>query len=307
MKLTYYGVRGSVPRPLTGYEIYDRIASNVKGDSVSLKQLKSLAGKGLLSYGGNTSCVLLSQDDFDLIIDAGSGLRVASSHFLTKNSGPVHILLTHLHWDHIQGIPFFVPLFMQGREIHFHSCIPAKTVKKALEQQGMEPYFPVPFGDLLSKTHFHEYNDKKQFKIGPFKVKSLELEHPQDTYAYKVSHGENSYVHMSDTEITFLKAAEKKKYANFLKDTSFVSFDSQFSSEEAHKFATWGHSCADHFIDNFSNIGVKTLALFHHNPQLGEENVDKLFAQAKKHLKKVNPKSGMKVIAAIEGQTHKIS
>jgi phosphoribosyl 1,2-cyclic phosphodiesterase len=304
MKITYYGVRGSVPRPLSGLEIYDRIASQADGKSISLQKIKSLAKTGKLSYGGNTSCVMLSQDDFDLVIDAGSGLRVASTHYLMNNNGPVHILLTHLHWDHIQGIPFFVPLFMMGREINFHSCIPTPIVKKALQNQGMAPYFPVPFEDLMSKTKFHQYDQNKSFKIGPLTVKALEMEHPQATYAYRISKGKSSYVHMSDTEITNLNPVEVKKYKTFLKGTSFISFDSQFSFTEANNFVTWGHSSAHHFIDLFAENAIDTMSLFHHNPQKGEENIDDLLGRAKSHLKLIHPKSKMKIIGAVEGNVH---
>jgi phosphoribosyl 1,2-cyclic phosphodiesterase len=304
MKITYYGVRGSVPRPLSGFEIYERIASQTDGKNISLQKLKGLAKKGKLSYGGNTSCVMVNQDDFDIIVDAGSGLRAASMHYLKNNSGPVHILLTHLHWDHIQGIPFFVPLFMMGREIHFHSCIPTAIVKKALHTQGMAPYFPVPFDDLMSKTKFHFYKDDKAFKIGPITVKALEMEHPQATYSYRLSHGKSSYVHMSDTEITNITPKDLTKYKNFMKDSSFVSFDSQFSFTEANNFVTWGHSSAHHFINLFSNNGIKAMSLFHHNPQKSEENIDDLFQRAKDHIKLSHPKSKMKIICAIEGDSH---
>lgn len=305
MKLNYYGVRGSVPRPLTAKEIYQRIAGQAKNGSIQLSALRGMTQSGKLSYGGNTPCVELEDNNESLIIDAGSGLRALSQVYISKKKGPIHILLTHLHWDHIQGLPFFTPLFQAGREIHIYSAVSITHVKRSLSGQANDPYFPVSFELLESKIKFHQI-PKNGIQIGTFKVSPFLLHHPQATYAYKVESKKKSYAHMSDTELALLKPADIQAYQRFLKGVHFISADSQFSFKEAVQFSTWGHSSIHYFIELLKNSGIKTIALYHYNPQGTEEQIDELFERAKQHLKFLKLKKPPKIICAIEGQSHTI-
>lgn len=301
MKVTFCGVRGSIPTTLSSEEVLNRILSQTRGDSISVKKLKSLAQKGLLGYGGDTSCVLLQDGDKHLIVDAGTGIR-RINHVDLGND--IHILLTHLHWDHIQGLPFLQPIYMPNKKVHIHTSVDIRKVKAALKKQWGDPFFPVPYDAISKQLVFHQL--KESGTANSFEIQALKMAHPFPTFGYKVSNGKSTYAHMSDTELTILKASEKTKYRKFLKDADFIVADSQFDPEEVKAFKTWGHSCIHHFIDLCANGPAKTLGLFHYNPVESEEKIDDIFKKAKLYLKQVKGGDNIKLINCIEGQSHQI-
>lgn len=306
MIVEYFGVRGSIPRPLSSATVLQRIlsASKTGAESISVKDLKKMAKDGRLGYGGNTSCVMVSEGDFHLIIDAGTGIRgVGEQLSKLPLDQDVHILLTHLHWDHIQGLPFFAPLYQAGRTVHIYSSVSEDRIDRSLEDQWVSPYFPVPRHAIPCELKIHHF--KKKTKVGPFSIESINMLHPDPTFGYKVSASGKSYAHFSDTELTMMNASKAKAYQNFLKNVDLLTADSQFDDLEAQIHTGWGHSCAKAFIDLVEGCSVKTLAMFHYNPQETEEKIDELFKAGKKHLRSTIPQ-GTKLICAIEGQRHKL-
>lgn len=305
MKVEFYGVRGSVPTPMNGTEVLNRVLDSVKKgeDSISVRKLKSLAKKGALGYGGNTSCVFLTHGKDHLVLDGGTGLR-ALGHRLGQLplDEPIHLLLTHLHWDHIQGLPFFLPLYQKDRKVIIYSAVGKDALIKSFKDQFVSPYFPVPFEELMSHIEFVGFKGSKT--IGPFKVKAQTLVHPDPTYAYRIDAGGKSYAHFSDTELLDLSPSRQEKIREFTKGVDMVVADSQFDDFEDELYKGWGHSCVNAFIDILGGSNVKTLALFHYNPQETEAKVDEIYATAKKYLKKTFPKSKLKLLCAIEGQEH---
>lgn len=303
MQITLCGVRGSIPTPLSSEEVLQRIISQSDGEQISVRKLKSLAKSGRLSYGGDTSCVVVEDQDTAIIIDAGTGIRRVNNMDVGQ-AKEIHLLLTHLHWDHIQGLPFFKAMYTPGCKVHIHSVVDIKTIKKAFKQQWTEPFFPVPYAAVAPQLEFHQLDMKD--KIGSLKIEAIKLAHPFPTYGYKVSSKTSSYAHFSDTEISLLKASEKTKYKNFLKNVDFVVADSQFDPQEVIEYKTWGHSCVHQFIDILAGGKPKTLGLFHYNPMESEEKIDDIFKKAKAYQKKVEGGSAIKLITCIEGQTHQI-
>jgi len=301
MHITFCGVRGSLPTPLSSDEILNRILSFTKGDQISTKELRHLAKNGQLNYGGDTSCVLVTEDEAHLVIDAGTGLRRINELIPT---GDVHILLTHLHWDHIQGMPFLKALYNPNRKVHIHSSLNIDSIQDALKVQWSNPFFPVAYDFIAPQLKFHQLSLKGN--IGHFKIEALEMKHPFPTYGYKVISKTGTYAHFSDTEITLLKDSEKARYKKFLDKVDFIAADSQFDIAETELYKNWGHSCINQFIDILSGDTKKTLGLFHYNPMEPEAKVDQIFKQAKTYLKKVGKSQSIKLITCIEGQTIKI-
>ena len=303
MQVTFCGVRGSIPTPLSSSEILERIEPHAEDGQISIRKLKSLAKTGKLSYGGDTSCVLVEDKGLNIIIDAGTGIRRINEMDFAKE-GDIHILLTHLHWDHIQGLPFLHAIYEPGRNIHIYSCVKKADVIKSFKNTWSAPYFPVPFKLVEPQLHFHQLNMKD--KIGHLKVEALEMTHPFPTYGYKLFSKTSSYAHLSDTEITLLEDSEEKKYKKFLKGVDFIVADSQFDPHEVIEFKTWGHSCIHHFIDILADGKPKTLGLFHYNPIEKDSKIDDIFKKAKAYQRKVANAKPIKLITCIEGQTHQI-
>lgn len=301
MNIEFFGVRGSIPRPLSPDEILSRLGAKSKDGVVKMSTIKAMAKNGGLGYGSNTSCVYVEKDGDHIIIDAGTGLRELGARLVqTPVEQPIHLVLTHLHWDHIQGLPFFAPIYQKGRVIKVYSAIPKDSLEVAFLDQWRAPYFPVPYEALLSKIEYHHFT--RQTKIGPFKVKALEMCHPNPTFGYRVECDGKSYAHMSDTELNLITPAEGKRYKKFLAGVDLLVTDSQFDVHGAEVFQGWGHSSMISFIDLLKDEGVKVMALFHHNPQTEESYIDRLFKEAKAHAKKVIPDGSTKIICAIEGQ-----
>ncbi len=301
MKLRFFGVRGSVPRPMNGAEIYRRLRARLNGKPLTPRDLGRFKADGTLGYGGNTSCLLLEHEGNRLILDAGTGLRGLASHYQRRPSEPVHLLLTHLHWDHIQGLPFFMPIYQAGREVHIYSAIPAAEIRRSLSVQHSAPFFPVEFHKLLSRFKFHHLGAAGTL-IGAFRVDSLRLHHPQPCYSYKLSAGGKSLVHMSDTALADLAEADFANYRRFVRGAEAVVADAQFEfTAAALTYRDWGHSCSQYFVELLAGTGVPRLVLFHYNPQSGDEQIDSELRRARAYLKMWRPDVKLRIQGAIEG------
>ena len=303
MKIEFCGVRGSLPKPQSAEEILARILAKAVDGSISTSALKKMAKEGSLAYGGNTSCVFIEAGAQKLVLDAGTGIsRLNRRLEALPIDEPIHLLLTHLHWDHIQGLPFFTPLYQPGRQVNIYSSVAPELVEKACRHQWQRPYFPVPYEELKATINFIDL--KKSPKIGVFKIAAIPMCHPDATFGYKVEAEGKTYAHFSDTELLMLSGKLGEQYKRFLQSVDFLTADAQFDIPEAQLHKGWGHSAIESFIELLKESKVKTLAMFHYNPQESEEKIDHLFKAAKKQLKVAIPDGSTKLICAIEGQSH---
>jgi len=283
MKLKFWGVRGSIPTPLTGKD---------------LKKNKNF------TYGGNTSCVELDIDTKQRIIfDGGSGLRELGNNVKAANH---HIVLSHLHWDHIQGIPFFKPLYRPDAVINFYH---PKKIKEYIELQMSEPFFPVSFDDTLSKKKFVRL--KQAYEIFPgTKMNYLKLPHPNTSYSYSVIHNGKKIVYMTDFELQpNVSSRLLSKINEHLKDADVAILDSQYSFYDTlHSKMDWGHSSGLVDIDLCLKSGVKQLVFFHHDPDSSDENIRFFEMNNKKYLERMMKSyhTPLEIISAYEGLEIKI-
>lgn len=255
MKISIRGVRGSIPVSGSDYE----------------------------QYGGNTTCVVVTESDWMLILDGGSGLQQFN---LLENTTikRVDILLTHLHLDHIQGLGFFNPFFDTNMEVHIWGPKSnTGTLQSRLSRYFSPPLFPVSFRDLQCKLIMHEV-ENSGFEIGPFKIDSRYVIHPGPTVGYRVFGKNSVFTFIPDHEPilgSFEFQSDKKWISGFdlAINADLLLHDAQYTQNQYIKRQGWGHSSMDD-ATKFANLsGVKHLLLAHHDPQHSDEKLNQLFAE----------------------------
>lgn len=254
MKVTFYGVRGSIPTP----------------------------GAETARYGGNTPCVVLeSNSGQKLILDAGTGLRLASAEF-DDYAEPIHLLLSHHHWDHLQGFPFFTPIFESGRQVIVYPGDTQPAHDTAVIDQMTKSYFPVKSHQLASNITIKKVKFGQQGgEIGDFSIQAQTMNHPDGGNAYRISCDDKVLVYATDNE---LSAPEQHNYhsieqwARFCYGADLLIHDAQYVDGEMGNKQGWGHSSVSQTLALAEVAQVKLLALFSHDPLRTDECLDNLTA-----------------------------
>lgn len=292
VQIKYWGVRGSLPSPLDPRDYRSRIQEVLKRSKSAWKENPDLSEEAMFDslppylagvVGGDTTCVELRSGEEQLIFDLGTGARRLGYDMLARgHKGDLHVLMTHTHWDHIQGWPFFAPGFIPGNHVHFHSCIP-DCEQRFTRQQEFE-YFPLAFKDMQAERTFHTYDQGDSFDIGSFKVKTEALIHPGGSTSYRVDQGKKTFIFATDTEFygPELKALIKKKKP-FFKGADLLVMDAQYSLKESEQKIGWGHTAMVIAVDCAIEWGVKKLALTHHEPAHDDASTYRLFEEALEH------------------------
>jgi len=307
MKVRFFGTRGSVPTPISYQELLETFQymyeeafrKGIKPADLPVF-LKKMQQEQPFFFGGDTSCVLFSEGDRDLIVDAGSGLRRLGGEQLKKGNKEMHVLLSHFHWDHIQGIPFFVPVYIPGLTINIYAA--QDELEQIMKKQMSHPTFPIPFDVLRSKVIFHKLEEGKLHKINDFKVEVFKLHHPNPCYGFKVSKGEKSAVYFTDTEIKATELLKMDSYRAFIGNTQAVIADAQYSFVDYYAKQTWGHSTVITFIDMLAaGDNVDRLIMFHHEPMAGFVSLMEQYKDAVNYKKLNHASSKLQVLISWDG------
>ena|ERR1051326_226695 len=256
-ELKFWGVRGSIATPQ--YEV--------------------------LGFGGNTTCIQVRLPDGTiLIIDGGTGLRNLGIDLigaLPAPKFPIHFLMTHFHWDHIQGIPFFAPLYGAANTVTFHSSRPSDEMREILEGQMSHPYFPVPFVMLPAKREF-VCIPSEGLRYGDLRIHPFPLNHPQGATGYRLEFKGAVVVHASDFEHGNAEMdATLRQYA---RDADILVYDSQYTPQEYEGKKGWGHSTWLEAVRVAREANVKRLILFHHDPGHTDSFLETLIEDARSHF-----------------------
>ena len=239
MRVKFWGVRGSIPTP----------------------------GRMTEKYGGNTACVEILQGDTRVILDGGTGIRELGLSMVTQHPGESALLLSHTHWDHIQGLPFFSPLF-KSRYV-FRVFAPKALlgrVEAILTQQMEQEVFPVPFTALSSEIRFEEL-PPEGVDYGELHISAVALNHPGGSYGYRVTHGNESVVYATDNEIHADKNPEAfESTVEAVRDADLLIGDAQYDAASYQAHLGWGHSSYEQLVEVARKGGVSQLAVFHHDP-----------------------------------------
>jgi phosphoribosyl 1,2-cyclic phosphodiesterase len=269
MQITFWGVRGSIPTP----------------------------GPATVQIGGNTSCVEVRAGKTILIFDGGTGLRMLGKKLLKEMPITAHMFFSHVHWDHIQGFPFFEPAFVPGNEFHLyggHNV--SRTLEETLAGQMDHPNFPVHLGTMAAQMTFRDLAEGEILELedglgGTVRVSSARGNHPQGVFAFRVEHGGKAVVYATDTE--HYEGRVDQKLVDLAKGASILVYDSQYTPEEYATKKGWGHSTFEEGAKIAQLAGVEKLVLFHHDPTQSDAAVRDKETRAKAVFKNV--------IAAYEG------
>jgi len=274
LRVKFWGVRGSLPTP----------------------------GRGTVHYGGNTSCVEVRCGDDIIILDAGTGLRALGTSLMVEfKNRPLNLtlLLTHTHWDHIHGLPFFAPIYNPQCRLRILGCEGArKGLVDALTGQMESTYFPVPFAKVPGNIEVEEFKELN-FEIGPFLIRAQRANHPGLCVGYRLFTPDGLVCFFPDTEPR--TGGEDREMIEFIRDSDVLILDSQYDKDEYKTHTGWGHGCLDDSVALALAANVKKLFLFHHDP----DHDDKKLAQFVKYAQKLaaKQKSKLKIDAAREGMT----
>ena len=272
MRVKFWGTRGSIATP----------------------------GPETVIYGGNTSCVELRCGSDILIFDAGTGLRPLGLELMSEFAGKpitVHLFISHTHWDHIQGFPFFIPAYSPLTTIHVYgSTGQGVPLEKVLRGQMNADYFPVALGDMNATLHVHEFK-AKPFEIGEATVNAMYLNHPGMTLGYRVEYAGKSFVYATDNEpyqhtLEHLgQRAETgrdfgqdldREFVKFIAGADFYIGEAQYTDAEYPERIGWGHSSISATVEVAIEAQVGTLAFFHHDPLHDDKAVEAMAETAQR-------------------------
>lgn len=256
-----------------------------------------------MRYGGNTTCVEVRCGSDIIILDAGTGLRKLGQSLLAEfKRQPLNLslLLSHTHWDHIQGLPFFAPIYEPRCRLRIMGCEGARnSLVAALTGQMESTYFPVPFSQLPSNIEIEELEDFR-FAIGHVLVTAQRANHPGVAVGYRLFSPEGIVVFFPDAE----PRQNDAPMLEFVRDADVLILDSQYDRAEYRRHRGWGHGCVDHSVALALQAGVKQLVLFHHDPDHDDKKIDALVSHAHQLVSKAGGK--LKVEAAREGMVIKL-
>jgi phosphoribosyl 1,2-cyclic phosphodiesterase len=311
MKAYFWGTRGSLPAAANTLDLRRKM----------LEALKSLKGKELPGdddirafvekelpfhlaghYGTNTPCVEIEGGKEHVICDAGTGIRDLSRNLAMARGGGsgdrvFHIFLSHLHWDHIQGFPFFMPAYAEGNTIVVHGGHP--DMKAALDYQREYSNIPLPVkADMI----FNRLEPGRQYEIAGFRVLVTSQNHPGDSYGYRFEMGGRSVVYSTDSEHLEEGSADECRFIEFFRDADLVIIDAQYPLLDAFSVKeNWGHSNNIVAVELGAKAGVRRLVLFHNEPTVDDRGLETFLNDTRRYLKIYDPQSAMTVYLAYDG------
>src|SRR3954465_11590565 len=285
LRVQFWGTRGSIPTP----------------------------GRNTVRYGGNTPCVeLRTEEGWLIILDAGTGIRDLGRSLLENERGGQiagDIFLTHAHWDHIQGIPFFAPLFKKGNRFTIWGSKSLQTSIDRVVRDQMSPVvFPVSFEELQARIDFQELAEERR-KGNGYEVAAIGVRHPGGALGYRFTTGNvdgPALVYVSDNELSSEARYDdsphwREKLVSFVRGASVLVHDSTYTAGEYRSFVGWGHSTHEQAVELALEAGVERLVLFHQRPERNHDKVDRCVEICRALVAKRGRR--LEVLAAAEGMT----
>ena len=312
-RVKFWGTRGSLPVSLTAEDVRRKIVDALRGASgrsfATNRDIEtyvdglSLAAAG--TFGGHTSCVQIETGGTEYVLcDVGSGVRPfgQAAHARYRSSSPqtFHIFMSHMHWDHIMGLPYFQPAYVPCNKIHFYGGHP--YLMAALKRQQDPPSFPVDFSVYQADIDFTCLEPGRRYDIAGMSV-ALKLQcHAGNSYAFRFEAGGRSVVYSTDSEHKLVDPAETDAFVEFFRDADVVIFDAMYSLADVTSVkADWGHSSNVIGVELCQLAGVRHLCLFHHEPANDDDGISRVLADARRLEEITRTGEPLKVTAAYDG------
>jgi phosphoribosyl 1,2-cyclic phosphodiesterase len=313
MKLRCWGTRGSIPVSLTAPDIRAKIIRALEG-----AQGRDLSRPGAIAdyvdglsfdiagtFGGHSSCVQLETGGAEhVILDLGTGVRPLGAHMLATHGldapQTYHVFLSHLHWDHIMGLPFFTPVYIPGNRIVVHSCHP--HAEFALRRQQAEPSFPVRFEQFSADIRFEIATPGQAFEVDGTRVVAHAQRHAGGSYGWRFERGGKSLVYSTDSEHRLEDEAERAGFIAFFRDADAVVFDAMYSLADAISVkADWGHSSNIVGVELCQAAHVRRLVMFHHEPAYSDTQIANVLAETRRFEQITRDGHVLEVLSAWDG------
>ena len=307
-----FGAHGYIRKPLNSETFSDQI-NRILNDYIDMRfwgvrGTLPVSGETALKYGGNTSCISLEFPSQQLFVfDGGSGIKTLGDWLTSQQRKRIQakLFISHPHWDHINSIPFFAPLYQQGNDFEILGANQGdNTMRELISAQMDGVYFPITLTEFAAHVYFRDL-EEEVIQLNSIEVKTMLLSHPGKCLGYRVNYNGRSVCYITDNEMfhedsDFYSPRYENKLQEFCKDADALITDSTYTDAEYATKVGWGHSCISKVVNLADNANVKTLYLFHHDPDQTDSDIDAKLETAISLLSKRN--SQTEVFAPREGQ-----
>ena len=313
MRVRFWGTRGSMPVSLTWRDLRDRLSQALL--AANGRQLDSIEKAAAFveheldfalshTFGGHSSCVEFEAGTEQYFVcDMGSGARPFGAHVLARQSGRpavINIFMSHMHWDHIMGFPFFGPAYVPGTRIRIYGCHP--NLEHGLRRQQDPPSFPVPFSQLAASIEFVALAPGEAREVSGVKVTAEPQFHSGESYGFRFEREGRRFVYSTDSEHKLDDIRETQRIVAFFRGVDLVIFDAMYSLADAVSVkADWGHSSNVVGVELCQMAQVKKLALFHHEPANDDTAIQRILKDARRLEELTRQAHELEVIAAYDG------
>jgi phosphoribosyl 1,2-cyclic phosphodiesterase len=309
----FWGTRGSLPVALTSAGLNDKLRGVLRaarGQAIATdadieRLLGSLPFALAGTYGGHSSCVQIDSGGPDyLICDMGSGLRPFGQAAMAQRAGKAqtfHIFMSHLHWDHIMGLPFFVPAFIPGNRVIVYGS--HREIEFALRRQQEPPSFPVGFDTIFEgRIEFRHLEPGVAHDVAGLRVTTMLQRHTGDSYGYRFEAQGKVVVYSTDSEHPLADPAHTERFVQFFRDADLVIFDAMYSLADAISVkADWGHSSNVVAVELCQLANVRHLCMTHHEPVFDDAAIEAMLAETRRLEQITRGAAPLRVSAAYDG------
>ncbi|MEO6623510.1 MAG: MBL fold metallo-hydrolase [Burkholderiaceae bacterium] len=313
MKVRFWGTRGSIPVSLTAPSIRAKILAALEGaagremgnQQQRESYVDSLGFDVAGTFGGHSACVQIDTGGPDhFILDLGTGVRGLGQHMIERFGAGApqtyHVFLSHLHWDHIMGLPFFTPVYIPGNRVIVHSGHP--HAEFALRRQQAEPSFPVRFDHFSADFEFHTVLPGQPFEVNGVTVTAHKQRHAGDSYGWRFDHAGKRLIYTTDSEHRLEDEEERAGFIEFFQGADAVIFDAMYSLADAISVkADWGHSSNIMGVELCQEAQARRLVMFHHEPAYDDSQIQRVQEETRRFEQITRDGHALEVLSAWDG------